>query len=103
MSAGNGEDWAPEGGEVVKTVPLEIFKEGLEARRYNERLLRQSARPPQEECDTARALCEHSFRTMRDAYLVDCRESSKSCNRLRDLIGEVQIACESATKRCEKP
>ncbi|CAK0858645.1 unnamed protein product [Prorocentrum cordatum] len=54
-------------------------------------------------CKDARALCESGFRSMRDAYMTDCREQTKRCNRLRDLMAECQDLCEEAFRRCSPP
>ncbi|CAK0858644.1 unnamed protein product [Prorocentrum cordatum] len=53
--------------------------------------------------EDARALCESGFRSMRDAYMTDCREQTKRCNRLRDLMAECQDLCEEAFRRCSPP
>ncbi|OLQ10829.1 hypothetical protein AK812_SmicGene5419 [Symbiodinium microadriaticum] len=38
-----------------------------------------------------------------NSFLVDCREQTHRCNRLRDLMEECQSACEAAFARCRMP
>ncbi|CAK9009593.1 unnamed protein product [Durusdinium trenchii] len=92
-------DLEPEDG-VVTGVPLEIFAEGLRARTDARRLVKAEA--SEERCEYTKMLCEGAFRSMRDCYLMDCREQTKRCNRLRDLMDETQIACEAAFAKCRK-
>mmetsp|Transcript_38375 Transcript_38375/g.114643 ORF Transcript_38375/g.114643 Transcript_38375/m.114643 type:complete len:115 (-) Transcript_38375:132-476(-) len=87
-------------GEVVVGVPLEVFAEGLQARHCARQLVASSLQPTEATCVEARSLCQNAFRTMRDAYLADCREQTRRCNRLRDLLGECQDLCEAAGQRC---
>eukprot|EP00930_Biecheleria_cincta_P053507 TRINITY_DN39026_c0_g1_i1.p2 TRINITY_DN39026_c0_g1~~TRINITY_DN39026_c0_g1_i1.p2 ORF type:complete len:116 (+),score=22.40 TRINITY_DN39026_c0_g1_i1:36-383(+) len=94
-------DEFPSGSHVVSGVPTEVFEEGLQARRRARQLVR-AADIEHEECDRVRIMCEGSFRNMRDSYLMDCREQTHRCNRLRDLIEECQEACKAAGHRCTK-
>mmetsp|Transcript_55404 Transcript_55404/g.171659 ORF Transcript_55404/g.171659 Transcript_55404/m.171659 type:complete len:114 (+) Transcript_55404:108-449(+) len=87
-------------GEVVVGVPLEVFGQGLEARQRARKMTAGSVQPAEAACNEVRSTCENAFRAMRDAYLADCREQTRRCNRLRDLLGEVQDACEAAGQRC---
>ncbi|CAE8677181.1 unnamed protein product [Polarella glacialis] len=88
-------------GHVVTGVPLELFAEGLQARRGARQLMRlEDSEVTPAICSQNKILCEGSFRNMRDCYMMDCRTQTKSCNRLRDLIEECQISCEAAFHRC---
>ncbi|CAE7250461.1 unnamed protein product [Symbiodinium sp. CCMP2592] len=88
-----------EEGFVVAGVPLEVFEEGLKARRSARRLLK-AKEIDAESCQATRVMCEGAFKSMRNSFLVDCREQTHRCNRLRDLMEECQSACEAAFARC---
>eukprot|EP00435_Cladocopium_sp_Y103_P034269 s643_g8.t2 len=74
---------------VVTGVPLEVFAEGLQARKAARRLVK-AEETDEERCKHTKMLCEGAFRSMRDCYLADCREQTQRCNRLRDLMDECQ-------------
>ncbi|CAJ1354310.1 unnamed protein product [Effrenium voratum] len=84
---------------IVAGVPLELFAEGLQARKAARKLVKDSD-VDAERCQHTRVLCEGAYRKMRDCYLADCREQTQRCNRLRDLMDECQIACEAAFSKC---
>ncbi|CAE7299841.1 unnamed protein product, partial [Symbiodinium pilosum] len=88
-----------EEGLVVAGVPLEVFEEGLKARRSARKLLK-AKEVDVESCQVTRVMCEGAFKSMRNSFLVDCREQTHRCNRLRDLMDECQTACEAAFARC---
>mmetsp|Transcript_79042 Transcript_79042/g.218782 ORF Transcript_79042/g.218782 Transcript_79042/m.218782 type:complete len:119 (+) Transcript_79042:64-420(+) len=100
----DGPEGDGDGPQVVEAVPMEVFAEGLRARRSARQLLRSAGAAgealPEADCREVRARCEGAFRTMRDAYLSDCREQTRRCNRLRDLLEECQTSCEAALQRC---
>eukprot|EP00931_Biecheleriopsis_adriatica_P058537 TRINITY_DN34884_c0_g1_i1.p1 TRINITY_DN34884_c0_g1~~TRINITY_DN34884_c0_g1_i1.p1 ORF type:complete len:124 (+),score=28.88 TRINITY_DN34884_c0_g1_i1:44-415(+) len=89
-----------ETGHVVTGVPNEVFEGGLLARKTARKLLK-APNVDQEDCEHTRIMCEGAFRSMRDSYLVDCREQTHRCNRLRDLLEECQQACVAAGARCK--
>mmetsp|Transcript_15957 Transcript_15957/g.35140 ORF Transcript_15957/g.35140 Transcript_15957/m.35140 type:complete len:114 (+) Transcript_15957:30-371(+) len=93
-------DFEPEEG-VVTGVPLEVFAEGLQARKAARRLVKADE-ADEERCKHTKMLCEGAFRNMRDSYLADCREQTQRCNRLRDLMDECQMACEAVFAKCRK-
>mmetsp|Transcript_421 Transcript_421/g.600 ORF Transcript_421/g.600 Transcript_421/m.600 type:complete len:108 (-) Transcript_421:257-580(-) len=89
--------------EVHHAVPIEVFADGLEARKVATPVAKKK-KPEELECSQAAASCEKAFRSMRDAYVLDCREQaifSHRCSRLSDLINEVQDVCEVSYKRCK--
>merc|ERR1712194_325891 len=79
----------------------EVFQEGIQAKKLAAKVMRQP-QPSKEDCAASRVHCEDAFRTMRDCYMMDCREQTRSCNRLRDLLTDVQLGCEDSFKRCRK-
>eukprot|EP00747_Dinoflagellata_sp_TGD_P163814 gnl/TRDRNA2_/TRDRNA2_182917_c0_seq1.p2 gnl/TRDRNA2_/TRDRNA2_182917_c0~~gnl/TRDRNA2_/TRDRNA2_182917_c0_seq1.p2 ORF type:complete len:144 (-),score=18.67 gnl/TRDRNA2_/TRDRNA2_182917_c0_seq1:14-409(-) len=87
-------------GEVQTDIPLEVFAEGLQARKVARALVRAKEEPTRSQCEEVKMSCENGFRTLRDAYLNGCMKQTHRCNRLRDLLGECQIQCEAAEKRC---